>query len=117
MSLLGQPCQSPLFLALAGSEPTGWSMRRKSGTAPSGVVAVFEARDDPHRRLVVMVCQVFDGGVLALVARRVGARRRRARRVARADVLVVEAGIIDLHLLLHLGVLDDEEAQALGVAA
>src|SRR6266851_4643740 len=35
MSLVGQPCQLPVFLALAGSELTGWSMRRKSGTAPS----------------------------------------------------------------------------------
>src|SRR6267378_1837254 len=35
MSLVGQPCQLPVFLALAGSELTGWSMRRKLGTAPS----------------------------------------------------------------------------------
>src|SRR5258707_3660243 len=35
ISLVAQPCQSPVFLALAGSELTGWSMRRKSGTAPS----------------------------------------------------------------------------------
>src|SRR5712672_1557299 len=35
MSLVGQPCQLPVFLALAGSELTDWSMRRKSGTAPS----------------------------------------------------------------------------------
>src|SRR6266404_1192006 len=34
-SLVGQPCQLPVFLALAGSELTGWSIRRKSGTAPS----------------------------------------------------------------------------------
>src|ERR1700704_36543 len=48
--------------------------RRAGGAAR--VLAVFEAGDDPHRRLVVMVGQVFDRGVLALVARRVGARRR-----------------------------------------
>src|SRR6266481_647628 len=35
MSLVGQPCQLPAFLALAGSELTGWSIRRKSGTASS----------------------------------------------------------------------------------
>jgi hypothetical protein len=35
MSLVGQPCQLPVFLALAGSELTGWSIRKKSGTGPS----------------------------------------------------------------------------------
>src|ERR1700726_1498825 len=34
MSLVGQPCQLPVFLALAGSELTGWSIRKKSGTGP-----------------------------------------------------------------------------------
>ena len=33
--LVGQPCQLPVFLALAGSELTGRSIRRKSGIAPS----------------------------------------------------------------------------------
>src|SRR5437868_3101330 len=37
-SLVGQPCQLPVFRALAGSELTGWSIRRNSGTAPSAVV-------------------------------------------------------------------------------
>src|SRR5260370_23299657 len=37
MSLVGQPCQLPVFRALAGSALTGWSIRRKSGTAPSAV--------------------------------------------------------------------------------
>jgi hypothetical protein len=38
ISLVGQPCQLPVFLALAGSELTGWSIRRKSGTAPSSLI-------------------------------------------------------------------------------
>jgi hypothetical protein len=33
--LVGQPCHLPVFLALAGSELTGLSIRSKSGTAPS----------------------------------------------------------------------------------
>src|SRR6266478_3863671 len=41
MSLVGQPCQLPVFRALAGSELTSWSIRRKSGTAPSAVSVVI----------------------------------------------------------------------------
>src|SRR5271166_3554625 len=35
MFLVGQPCQLPVFLALVGSELTGWSILKKSGTGPS----------------------------------------------------------------------------------
>src|ERR1700730_7752072 len=35
MSLVGQPCQFPVFSTFAASEPTAWSIRRKSGTALS----------------------------------------------------------------------------------
>src|SRR2546426_12628638 len=41
MSLVGQPCQLPVFRALAGSALTGWSIRRKSGTAASSVVVTI----------------------------------------------------------------------------
>src|SRR3974377_270679 len=57
ISLVGQPCQLPVFLALAGSELTGWFMRRKSGTAPSTVAATgslslaAQSRAEAHRVL------------------------------------------------------------------
>jgi hypothetical protein len=89
---------------------------RRAGRA-AWVLAVLEAGDDPHRRLVVMVRQVFDRRVLALVAGGVGARRRRARRVARPDRFVVQTLVVDLHLLLDLGALDHQEPPALGIAA
>src|SRR5438132_13816081 len=41
MSLVGQPCQLPVFRALAGSELTGWSIRKNSGTAASSVVVTI----------------------------------------------------------------------------
>src|SRR5262245_1729056 len=44
MSLVGQPCQLPVFLALAGSELTRWSMRRKSGTALSSFAVAMLRR-------------------------------------------------------------------------
>src|ERR1700760_4883160 len=45
-SLVGQPCQLPVFAALAGSELIAWSIRRKSGTAPSSfVAAMYYLRD------------------------------------------------------------------------
>src|SRR4051812_38042034 len=41
MSLVGQPCQCPVFSVLAGSELTTWSIRRRSGTAPSCFVVAI----------------------------------------------------------------------------
>src|SRR5436309_4518896 len=60
---------------------------RRAGSA-ARVLAVFEAGDDPYRRLVIMIGQIFDRGLLALVARGVGARGRRARGITRSDGLV-----------------------------
>src|SRR5437762_6495184 len=77
--------------------------RRASGAAR--VLAVFEAGDDPYRRLTVMIGQVFDRGVLALVACRVGARRRGAAGVTRSDALIEQALVVELLFLLGLAVL------------
>src|SRR5439155_11317830 len=50
MSLVGQPCQLPVFLALAGSELTGWSMRRKLGTVLSSFTVAM-CFPNPYQRL------------------------------------------------------------------
>ena len=73
MSLVGQPCQLPVFLALAGSELIGWSMRRKSGTEPSTVAATgslplaAQPRAEAHR----ILAKEFPAGALG-EARTVG---------------------------------------------
>ena len=41
ISLVGQPYQLPVLVALAGSELTAWSMRKKSGSAPSSFVVAM----------------------------------------------------------------------------
>src|SRR5258708_2092810 len=56
MSLVGQPCQLPVFRALAGSELIGWSIRRKSGTAPPAVsVAILHPPLNVLRDLQALV--------------------------------------------------------------
>src|SRR6516162_4038 len=67
--------------------------------------AIFEAGDDPRRRLVVVVRQVLDGSILPLITRGIRSWRRRARRVARPDHFVIGFLVIDLHLLLNFWVL------------
>jgi len=90
---------------------------RADGMGRRGRRAGLEARHDPHRRLVEMIGEIFHRPVLACEARRVGARRRRAGGVLRAAHLVIGALVIDLDRLLDFGILDHQEAPALGIAA
>src|SRR6516164_11671548 len=79
--------------------------------------AVLEAGDDPHRRLVVMIGQIFDRGVLTLVAGGVRSWRRGAGRIARPDHLVEGLFVVNLNGLFDLQVLQHQKAPALRIAA
>ena len=90
---------------------------RAPASHAAGVGAVLQAGDDPHRRLVVVIRQIFDRRMLALIAFLGRARRRRAAGIARADDLVVGALVPDLDRFLDLAILDHQEAPSLIVAA
>src|SRR5262249_56397778 len=61
--------------------------------------------------------EIGNRGVLAQIALLGDAGRRLAADVAWADHLVERLLVPDLHRLLDLGILDDQEAPSLGVAA
>ena len=89
--------------------------RRASGAVR--VRTVLQTADDPDGRFVVMIRQVFDRAVLALVLVRVAAGWRRAGRVTRADDLIERLLVPDLHRFLDRRILHHHEAPLLRVAA
>src|SRR5215467_1256871 len=87
--------------------------RAPGGRRPS----LLEARDDPHRCFVEVIGQVLDRGVLPVVLLAGDAGRRVAFEIARSNDLVEGPLVPDLHGLLDLPILDDQEPPALCVAA
>src|SRR5262249_43133806 len=87
--------------------------RRASWT---GDGSVLEAGDDPYRRLVVVIRQIFDSSVLATVFGSIRPRRRWPARVAWLDHLVEGLFVIDLHLLFDFRVLEHQKAPPLSIA-